>query len=84
MTSHRPILSPAEPELLLRFLTINIEGKVKKKKKKKKSLTQFVPGGEDGRAQTRVIVGVGKGCEIVLKPSMSDVERHQAAAHSQE
>lgn len=79
MTSHRPILSPAE----LRFLTINIEGKVKKKKKKK-SLTQFVPGGEDGRAQTRVIVGVGKGCEIVLKPSMSDVERHQAAAHSQE
>lgn len=82
MTSHRPILSPAEPELLLRFLTINIEGKVKKKKKI--CLTQFVPGGEDGRAQTRVIVGVGKGCEIVLKPSMSDVERHQAAAHSQE
>lgn len=47
-------------------------------------LTQLVPGGEDGRAQAGIVVGVGEGGEIVLQPAVSQVEHHQAAAHPQQ
>ena len=47
-------------------------------------LTQFVPGGEDGRAQAGVVVGVCEGSKIVLQSAVSKVEHHQASAHSEQ
>lgn len=47
-------------------------------------LTQLVPGGENGRPQAGIVVGVGEGCEVVLQPTVSEVEHYQATAHSQQ
>lgn len=50
----------------------------------KRPLTKLVPGGKDGRAQAGIVMGVGKGREVVLQPTVSQVEHHQATAHPQE
>lgn len=50
----------------------------------RRPLTQLVAGGEDGRAQAGIVVGVGEGREVVLQPAVSQVEHHQAAAHPQQ
>lgn len=47
-------------------------------------LTKLVPRGEDGRAQAGIVMGVGKGREVVLQPTVSQVEHHQATAHPQQ
>ena len=49
-----------------------------------KSLTEAVPRGEDSRAQAGVVVGVGEGGEVVLQPSVAQVERQQAPAGPQQ
>ncbi len=47
-------------------------------------LTQFIPRGEDGRAQAGVVMGVCKGSKIVLQSAVSEVECHQAATHAKQ
>ena len=51
-------------------------------KNKNPSVTQFIPRREYGRAKARVVVGVGKGSEVVLKSAVSEVKCHQTPAHS--
>lgn len=47
-------------------------------------VTQFISRREDSRAQARVVVGVGKGSEVVLQTTVSKVKCHQTSTHYQQ
>lgn len=46
--------------------------------------TELVSRGEDGRAEARVVVAVGKGGEAVLQAAVAHVQSHQTSAYTQQ